>query len=359
MEWKILGLEISPWIYAPAFLAVWVTVGLAAKGLLSRRLGSVAARAQSRFVRALMRALSLPILLLILVSGLVALSAWTPLGAGLRQSANMNVVLAVAAILAIVLFVDRLLRELIDAYSESVEFLRTAGGLLKGLQRGVIVAVGGMILLDTLGISVTPIIASLGIGSLAVALALQPTLENLFAGMQIVIDRPILPGHFIRLETGEEGYVDRIGWRSTWIRMLPNNMIIIPNKQLVGSRVINYCYPSTDLAVLVQLGVHYASDLDHVERVTVDVGKAIMKSVQGGVSDFEPFIRFHTFGGSSIDFTVILRAREFVDNYLVKHEFIKALQKRYAEERIVIPFPIRAINLEQEGADRPGAARPS
>jgi small-conductance mechanosensitive channel len=95
--------------------------------------------------------------------------------------------------------------------------------------------------------------------------------------------------------------------------------------------------------------VHYASDLDHVERVTCEVGRGIMKSVPGAVADFEPFIRYHTFGESSIDFTVILRAREFGDNFVVKHEFIKALMRAFKAERIVIPYPIRAVNLEQEG----------
>lgn len=76
---------------------------------------------------------------------------------------------------------------------------------------------------------------------------------------------------------------------------------------------------------------------------------SILKS-SGGVATFEPFIRYHTFDDFSINFTVILRAQEFVDNYLVKHEFIKKLHKRYAKEGIVIPYPIRAINYDQEKA---------
>jgi small-conductance mechanosensitive channel len=104
------------------------------------------------------------------------------------------------------------------------------------------------------------------------------------------------------------------------------------------------------MAVLVQVGVHYESDLEHVEKVTIEVGEEVMKTVTGGVPEFKPFIRYHTFADFSVNFTVILRAREFVDNYLVKHEFIKRLHKRYAEEGIVIPYPIRAINYDQEKA---------
>jgi small-conductance mechanosensitive channel len=203
----------------------------------------------------------------------------------------------------------------------------------------------------------------LGVGSLAVAIALQDTLGNAFAGLHIKADRPIEAGQFIRLDSGEEGYVDRIGWRSTRIRMLPNKTAVVPNSKLVQSTIINYDLPDPEVAVLVEVGVHYDSDLKKVERVTIEAGQEIMKSVPGALPSFEPFIRYHTFNQSSIDFTVILRARTFVDNYLIKHEFIKALQEKYREEGIVIPFPIRTVYMKSEtdaeSDGRGGEARPS
>ena len=104
------------------------------------------------------------------------------------------------------------------------------------------------------------------------------------------------------------------------------------------------------MAVLINVGVHYNSDLKKVEKVTCEVAKEVMKEVLGGVPGFDPFIRYHTFGDFSINFTVILRAKEFVDQYLVKHEFVKRLHERYAKEGINIPYPIRAINYDQEKA---------
>ena len=212
----------------------------------------------------------------------------------------------------------------------------------------VLFAIGAMLVLDNLGVSLTPILTTLGIGSLAVAIALQDTLGNAFAGLHIKADRPIEEGQFIRLESGDEGYVEKIGWRSTRIRMLPNKSAVVPNNKLVQSTIINYDLPDPQVAVLVQVGVHYDSDLKKVERVTCEVGKEIMNRVSGGVSSFQPFIRYHTFNQSSIDFTVILRAQRFVDNYLVKHEFIKALQARYQQEGIVIPFPIRTLHFKSD-----------
>jgi small-conductance mechanosensitive channel len=231
-----------------------------------------------------------------------------------------------------------------------VEILKSSGGIARGFVRMVVIGLGLLIFLDSFGVSITPVLASLGIGSLAVALALQPTLENLFSGIQIVIDRPIQLGQFIKLESGEEGYVHRIGWRSTWVKMLPNNIVVIPNKALVNSKIINYHYPDKELAVLVEVGVHYGSDLERVERVTTDVARETLRQTLGGVADFVPFIRYHAFDDFSINFTVILRAKEFMDSYLVKHEFIKRLHRRYAREGIVIPYPIHAINHEQEKA---------
>ena len=85
-----------------------------------------------------------------------------------------------------------------------------------------------------------------------------------------------------------------------------------------------------------------------MERVVTEVGRSVMQEVTGAVPEFEPFIRYHTFGDSSINFTVILRAREFVDQYGIKHEFIKRLHARFDQEGIVIPFPIRTIAHRQE-----------
>jgi small-conductance mechanosensitive channel len=227
-------------------------------------------------------------------------------------------------------------------------------GPLEVFTKVILIAVGGMIVLDNLGVSLTPLLTTLGIGSLAVAIALQDTLGNFFAGLHIKADRPIEIGHFVKLQSGEEGYVERIGWRSTRIRMLPNNMVVVPNSKLVQDVITNYYLPDPELAVLVPVGVAYDSDLEKVDKVTSEVAKEALQTTPGAIAGFEPFIRYHTFNQSSIDFTVILRAREFTDGILLKHEFIKKLHVRYAREGITIPFPIRTVYLkgETDGGDR-------
>jgi small-conductance mechanosensitive channel len=226
--------------------------------------------------------------------------------------------------------------------------METSAGVLKILYRSIILGFIFLIILDRLNITITPFIASLGIGGLVIALALQETLANFFAGIYIFFDKPIRIGDYIMLESGKEGYVTQIGWRSTRIRMLPNNILIVPNAKLINSQITNFYLPETEMAVLVQVGVSYQSDLEKVERVTIDVAKQVLQEVEGGVKEFEPFIRYNTFGDFSINFTVILRAREYVDKYLITHEFIKRLHKRYQLEGIEIPFPIRTIYMKNE-----------
>lgn len=231
---------------------------------------------------------------------------------------------------------------------ERVETGTQVTGLTQNIASIAVYTVGFLVLINTLGISITPLITTLGIGGLAVALALQDTLSNLFSGFHITLAKQVRVGDYVKLETGEEGYVVDITWRTTKIRMLPNNIVLIPNEKLAQTIITNYCLPEKEMAVLVQVGVHYESDLKRVEGVTCEVAKEVMKEVNGGVTTFDPFIRYHTFDDSSINFTVILRAKEFVDQYMVKHEFIKKLHERYNKEGIVIPYPIRAINYDQE-----------
>lgn len=349
-EIVFFNMKIPTFIYAPVIYFLWVTLLLFIKKIVFGRIEKFASRTKSQLDDILLSAMNFPLVLLIFVSGVFILERVSPLLTDSEVSRYFFVALRITTIIAIVMFLDRLFNNLVQTYSNKVDILKTSGGVARTFVRIIVIVLGLLILMDSFGVSITPLLASLGIGSLAVALALQPTLENFFSGIQIIVDKPVKVGQFIKLDSGEKGYVAKVGWRSTWVRMLPNNVVVIPNKILVSSKILNYYYPETEMAVLVQVGVHYESDLKRVEKVTIDVAKEVMKEVQGGVPGFEPFIRYHTFNDFSIDFTVILRAKEFVDNYLIKHEFIKRLHERYNKEGIVIPYPIRAINYDQEKA---------
>jgi small-conductance mechanosensitive channel len=198
--------------------------------------------------------------------------------------------------------------------------------------------------LDTLGVSITPILASLGVGSLAVALALQDTLGNLFAGFYLYFDQPVRVGDFVRLEDGSEGYIQRIGWRSTLIHRPSDSVVVIPNTKICNSIITNYDMPSSDVGINLSLGVSYNSDLNHVEKVTIEVAQKVMQTVPGGVPNFIPALRYKNFGESSIDFDLALRVKHWTDQGLIKHEVIKAIHTKYNQEKIDIPFPQRVIH---------------
>jgi len=312
----------------------------------------------TRFIRAIMRRAAISpdaridwlvdryLFPLFIIVGLWWIIDIVPLPPKIERAAARMLTLTglIIVIVVVVKSVLLILRNIATRYQP----LNNIRGPVELLTKIVLFVIGGMLVLDNLGLSLTPLLTTLGIGSLAVAIALQDTLGNAFAGLHIKADRPIEVGHFVRLENGDEGYVERIGWRSTRIRMLPNKTAVVPNSKLVQSTIINYDLPDPEVAVLVQVGVHYDSDLNKVERVTKEIAKETMAIVPGGVPSFEPFIRYHTFNQSSIDFTVILRARTFVDDYLIKHEFIKALQAKYRATGIVIPFPIRTVYVKSD-----------
>ena len=169
---------------------------------------------------------------------------------------------------------------------------------------------GALIILNGLGISIAPILATLGVGGLAVALALKDTLSNFFAGFHIVATKQIRVGDYLKLDSGEEGYVHDISWRTTVIRTLAGNLVLVPNAKLTEMIVTNYTLQERGMAVTVGMGVHYTSDLAKVERVACEVAAEVMREVPGGVPDFVPFIRYHTFGESGINFSVILRVED-------------------------------------------------
>ncbi|MEM4266848.1 MAG: mechanosensitive ion channel family protein [Candidatus Nanoarchaeia archaeon] len=207
--------------------------------------------------------------------------------------------------------------------------------------------IAGVFVLHMLGIQLTPLLAGLGIASLAIALALQDTLSNVFSAIWVGIERPIKPGDYIEIDGGKSGYVEDISWRTTKIRTLPNNLIIVPNSTIAKSIITNYQAPNAEVSVVIPVSVGYNSDLEKVEKVTIDVAKHIQKTVNGAVKTHDPLIRYNEFQESGIGFSVILRAETFVDQYLIKHEFIKQLHKRFKKEKIEIPFPQRVVHLKK------------
>ncbi len=262
---------------------------------------------------------------------------------------NITKVIHVIIVLSVTFAVANLAGRIFSAYVKKSNLPLPSTGLAYGTIKGVILVVGFLIMLSVLGISIAPLITALGVGGLAVALALQDTLANLFSGIHILVERSIRVGDFVKLETGQEGYVEDITWRTTRVRMLPNNMVVIPNSKLAQSVVTNYYLPEKRMSVLIPVGVSYSSDPANIERILVEEAKSAAAEVPGMLSDPEPFVRFIPgFGDSSLDFTLICQVKEFTDQYLAQHELRKRIFSRFRSEGIEIPFPQRTVYLREE-----------
>jgi len=222
--------------------------------------------------------------------------------------------------------------------------------LTQTLAQLAVVILGLAVLLNLWGVSITPILTALGVGGLAVALALQDTLSNLFAGFYIAVANQVRLGDYIKLNTGEEGYVTDIGWRSTSIRALSNNMIIIPNSKLGQAVVTNFYMPEKRLGVSIQIGVSYDSDPDRVERVLLEEAQTAAREIPGMLAEPAPGVSFDPgFGDWALSFTLGYSVQEFADQFHVRHELRKRILKRLRQEKIEMPFPTRTIYMHGQG----------
>jgi small-conductance mechanosensitive channel len=280
------------------------------------------------------------------IGGAYAAISFLPLTADARHGLGRG--LLVLVIVSATIIAARVTSDAIKVYALRTSGVIQASSIFITVGRLLIYIVGFLILLQTFGISIAPILTALGVGGLAVALALQDTLANLFAGVHLLASRKIRIGDYVSLETGQEGYIVDTNWRNTSIRQLSGNMIIVPNAKMAQAIVVNYYRPQNEMNVLVPVTVDYASDLEQVEAVTKEVMKDVMRTVPGGVPDFEPLVRFNTFGDWAIGFTAIMRAREVADQFLIKHEFVKRLIVRYEEEGIRIPFPMVRVGSDEQ-----------
>jgi small-conductance mechanosensitive channel len=273
--------------------------------------------------------------------GAILMLPSNPTVSGIAQKIVMAICLY-----TVTLVVARLAGGFVTLYGQKTEGLSPS--LLSNLVRIVVITFGILMILQSIGISITPILATLGIGGLAVALAFQDTLSNLFSGLYLIISGQVRTGDYVKLGTGEEGYISDITWRNTTIKELANNLIIVPNTKLSSAIFKNFHLPAQEISMQVPVPVSYDSDLEKVERVTLEVAKEVMQNVPGGIPEFEPFIRYQEFKEFELSLVVFLRVEEFFGQGLVKHEFIKKLHKRYQEERIDIPYPSRNVYLKQD-----------
>lgn len=337
-DWHIWAVPLG--ILVAVMLIGWVTLRF-----LFRTLEDWTQRSTSDLDNLVVRALRGPFLLWVIILGLhlaTQASQLPPRGTELVGKA-----LLVLWIVSITFVASNLAGSLIKFYGSRVASALPVTTLTQSLAKLAVATIGVLVLLDTLHVSVTPILTALGVGGLAVALALQDTLSNLFAGFYVSVAGQVRVGDYVKLETGDEGYVTDISWRSTALRALGNNLIVVPNAKLAQVIVTNYHLPEKRMSLLVQVGVSYDCDPEAVEQILIEEAVAGAHDIDGLLADPAPFVRFIPgFGDSSIDFTLICQVAEFVDQFAVQHELRKRIFRRFRTEGIEIPFPIRTVHMK-------------
>jgi small-conductance mechanosensitive channel len=330
------------WIQpAVVFLA---TLGIAylIRRIFFRALRSWSQRSPTRAVQALQDSLRGPTHIwnvILAVHFAIQSSALPP-----RFTEKAPEILQVLFIASLTLMCMRIVGDLVRNFGDSIPGAVPVTTLSQNLAQLVVLILGILVGLRLIGIEITPILTALGVGGLAVALALQDTLSNLFAGFYISVARQVRPGDYIKLNTGEEGYVTDISWRSTTLRGLSNNMVIVPNSKLAQANVTNYYLPEKRMGASVQVGVSYDSDIDRVERVLLEIGMKAVAEVPGMLAEPSPAVTFDPgFGESSLSFTLGFQIAEFSNQYSVRHEIRKRIFHRFRQEGIEMPFPTRTI----------------
>ena len=249
---------------------------------------------------------------------------------------------------SVTLMLVRLAGNLVRHYGDQIPGALPVTTLSQNLAQIAVLILGVVVAMDHYDYSIKTILTALGIGGLAVALALQDTLSNLFAGFYVAVARQVRLGDYVKLSGGgEEGYVTDIGWRSTSIRSLSNNLIIVPNAKLAQAIVTNYCLPEKRMSASFPVGVSYHSDPDRVEKLLLEIALEGTNDIPGMLADPAPSVSFDPgLGEFSLGFSVNFYVAEFASQFSVRNELKKRIFRRFRAAGIEIPFPTRILRME-------------
>lgn len=201
-----------------------------------------------------------------------------------------------------------------------------------------------LITLSLWGVNLGPYLASLGIAGIAIGLAFQPTLSNIFGGIQIILDKAYKVGDRIKLESSEVGHIIDVGLRSTRIETLDGDLLIIPNGVMANAKIYNYTLPSEKRKGTVRFGVEYGCDIEKVKELAIKSAKK-NKNI---LKDEEPIIFFEGFGDSSLNFVLFFWVADYRQVFMNEDIIRMNIYKDLNKSKIGIPFPTRTVYLKKE-----------
>ncbi len=198
-------------------------------------------------------------------------------------------------------------------------------------------------------INATPLLASAGLVTAAVALASKDTLANFFGGISIFVDRPYMVGDYVILPEGERGEVMEIGIRSTRILTRDDVLITVPNAVMSNSKIINQSGMVPRFRVRAQVGVAYDSDPDQVEEVLL----SCLEGIPEIMSHPAPRVRFRQFAESALLFDLLAWIHDPADRGRVLHVINRNILRKFRQAAIEIPFPQRVVHVPRSNSPGP------
>jgi MscS family membrane protein len=310
---------------------------------VSRTLRRLAARTSSNVDDTVVDIADRPLRRLLLVFGLYVAVTELPLAPASR-------ILATGAVLIIgvmvgVRLLSRLFVALLLAYGRRVadtgaqqQFQKDYVPLLTKIIGVTLVLLGLIAVLDHFGQSVASLVAALGIGGIAISFAAQQTLGNMIAGFAILVDRPFRPGDTIKLASGEVGTVLEVGTRATRLKLADQNMLIVPNTELITTRVVNFNFPTHATLATIELRVAYGADVELAKRLVDEVVQTQSEIIQPA-----PQVLLSGFGEFALLLTASYTISEFADAARVQDRVRVRVYQRFQEAGIKIPYPTREI----------------
>lgn len=312
----------------------------------------IASKTRTNLDRIILEATTTPVSILILTAGFkFSINRLLPLE-GLSKSPAMTVLGDIAYTLLVVsvtFFVVKILRAISGWYLKDIasktqtSFDEEFVPLLSRVINIVVYFIAVTIILSHFKVNVGGFIATAGVASLAIALAAQETLSNTISGFMLVLDKPFRVGDWIQLDSGEAGFVQEVGLRTTKILTFDNTVMIIPNAMIAKSKIVNRNYPDTKVKTRQKIGVAYGSDLVRVKKILLEICQAhpeIMK-------DPPPLVFFTEFGESSLNLLLIYWVADLREQFRIGDQVNMEIKRRFEEENIEIPFPQRDIHMRK------------